>query len=712
MNILARCSLLVALAVLIVPVDAFSGTCYVDNDNTTGPWDGTSWATAFDTIQPAIDAAYAQNTSPLSVSEVWVAEGVYREPRTSLVAHDGGQPIETGSLVMKDGVHLFGGFVGIGANGNETRREQRNWTTHECIVDGSISRSGQAAYHVVVGARGVLDGFTITGGNNSASTMTGCGGGMYVENVDITIRNCVFRDNSVVSLFGGGLYADTVTGTVANCVFHRNHSGRGGGGALSSRSSLTFVDCTFSENTAEWWGGTAGYGSGAGLAYNSSQEQAPITGAIIRCTFFGNSSLGGGALDLNVWKGQEFVIDGCRFLGDAAWEGSELYVYWTHPVISNSVFVGGTVYAQSSSPVFVNCTFSPDTGFRGILNTGFTFRNSILWNPSGTSPIDNDPASTFVDHCDISQTYTGDGNFCSDPMFKDPLHNDFSLTKGSPCIDAGTGTGAPQADIDGNPRPFGAGFDLGAYEFLSFNGMFNDPVTGQGVLLLEILSDHFPELTAYFAGQNWTDWKDVDLEHLDEVIAGTRPSAGDGIPDEYQMALVEYVLSNSYLGMHDCVLHQFFANKALVVADLQWLGANVSQEFLSLAPVTDLIAAMLGLSQAMQGTINNLTLFMTGGVSGLPHFTEYHVFGVQCGAKTASEPFSADGDFDRDGISNIVEFQQVRNAGGTPNTFAVAATDPYNFWPGNPALPVTGTLALGLILAVVISRSRHYVRRA
>ena len=41
----------------ILCANAHAATWYVDKDNTSGTEDGTSWATAFTAVQPAIDAA-------------------------------------------------------------------------------------------------------------------------------------------------------------------------------------------------------------------------------------------------------------------------------------------------------------------------------------------------------------------------------------------------------------------------------------------------------------------------------------------------------------------------------------------------------------------------------------------------------------------------------------------------------------------------------
>src|SRR5690606_10842621 len=61
------------------------------------------------------------------------------------------------------------------------------------------------------------------------------------------------------------------------------------------------------------------------------------------------------------------------------------------------------------------------------------------------------------------------GNISMDPLFVDPLHRNFRLQSGSPCIDAGDNSMVTPGDHDlaGSPRQMGAHIDFGAYEFLT-----------------------------------------------------------------------------------------------------------------------------------------------------------------------------------------------------------------------------------------------------
>ena len=52
-----------------------------------------------------------------------------------------------------------------------------------------------------------------------------------------------------------------------------------------------------------------------------------------------------------------------------------------------------------------------------------------------------------------------------DPKFVNASGADFHLQQGSPAIDAGSSSNAPSDDFDGNSRPYGSGYDIGAYEY-------------------------------------------------------------------------------------------------------------------------------------------------------------------------------------------------------------------------------------------------------
>jgi hypothetical protein len=57
-----------------------------------------------------------------------------------------------------------------------------------------------------------------------------------------------------------------------------------------------------------------------------------------------------------------------------------------------------------------------------------------------------------------------------DPLFVDASNANFHIKSNSPAIDAGSSADAPATDFDGNLRPQGAGYDIGAYEYDSSAG--------------------------------------------------------------------------------------------------------------------------------------------------------------------------------------------------------------------------------------------------
>lgn len=67
-------------------------------------------------------------------------------------------------------------------------------------------------------------------------------------------------------------------------------------------------------------------------------------------------------------------------------------------------------------------------------------------------------------------------NFIGNPLFVNADQGNFKLQEGSPAIDTGETLSEVTTDIEGNPRPLGAAYDPGAYEFDSGNGVPPPPV--------------------------------------------------------------------------------------------------------------------------------------------------------------------------------------------------------------------------------------------
>ncbi len=323
--------------------------------------------------------------------------------------HGGGDREATFRLV--DGVSVYGGFSGW-----ESQRGQRDPTCHPCVLSGDIGIPGDDTdnvYHVVTaggpGESALLDGLVIIGGRADGPRPLDRGAGIYKPDGDLTVRECRFEDNYAADV-GGAIFNAYAGLTAGRCTFVAN-SGSVGGGIRNEDSVVRVDNCLFGGNTAHTY---------AGGAINNSNTDLTVT---------------------------------------------------------NSTFVANVATTAGAGAI------------RNIGTSNVSLSSCILWNNRTSTGEPTETAQmTSAPTCSVAVDYTcfqgwtgslgGTGNIGDDPLFLGPAgpdgdpgtweDNDYRLTAGSPCVNAGDPAYMQtdgDADLDGRPRVLCTRVDMGAYEY-------------------------------------------------------------------------------------------------------------------------------------------------------------------------------------------------------------------------------------------------------
>jgi len=238
---------------------------------------------------------------------------------------------------------------------------------------------------------------------------------------------------------GGGMELDNDNTSVNSSVFEDNTAARGGGlHSMNNTAGLSIRDSSFEGNAASYAGGGLMLEDDSfmvRLGHLELYDNSAPDGAGIYVT---SAFLQGGGLIVagNVASdsGGAFYLDNAigRVAGLVAWD-------------NEAKVAGAAIAAHDSFGVsFINAIISANSGSAAVQSLGGrgpAFRYSDVWgNADGDFSGARSPTGRF-------------GNIGADPAFTDPAAFDFTLTAGSPAIDAG----APfLRDSDGSRSDMGA----------------------------------------------------------------------------------------------------------------------------------------------------------------------------------------------------------------------------------------------------------------
>lgn len=404
---------------------ASAATRYVDLNNPTPGPPYTSWSSAAQNIQDAIDAA-----APGDI--VLVAIGVYQT----------GGRVVYGSLTNRIAVDKAVTVMSV-AGATQT------------FIQGNSALDDTAVRCAYLTNNASLVGFTLVNGATRVGgdiTLEGSGGGVWCESTNASVSNCVLVGNISFGS-GGGAYG----GTIIGCTFSNNSSTYGYGGGAAS---CTLNSCTISGNRAN-----NSY-EGGGVAYSTLNNCAILANVANRG--------GGGAMSC--------TLNSCILAGNTgAWGGGAIICTLNNCIVTgnSAISTSGDSYAAALgggtwSGFANNCTIVSNTVIRPVgthtegLGRGSyatALNNCIIYYNNGPSAAHNSDSGSANTCCTTPLPASGSGNFTAPPLF---VAGTSWLQSSSPCINSGNNNFAPAGgDFDGNPRIAGVTVDVGAYEFQS-----------------------------------------------------------------------------------------------------------------------------------------------------------------------------------------------------------------------------------------------------
>lgn len=327
-----------------------------------------------------------------------------------------------------------------------------------------------------------VNGFTVRGNNANVT----------LEQALVQPKSCNTPSGSYDSKFNGnGIYIDGRSPnvrvhhiTIKNCQVYECG---GGGIAIIQSDYITLENNTVYDNS--WYSLFAN--SGISLYQNWNSDNATGTKNIIRNNkCYGNQQkVPWPSHSCMFTDGNGIIIDDTKNTQN----GSTLGAYPGRTLVENNIvynnggsgihcfqsehvdIINNTAYQNSQTPEIDNGEIFPQN------SNDIRIFNNIMYASAGEKINSNMSNGTdiFYDYNlhfgDGPISLTGAHSLTADPKFADVATYNFKLQAESSAINIGTrtfsGVNAPLIDFAANPRPYGALYDIGAYEYSPSTGV-------------------------------------------------------------------------------------------------------------------------------------------------------------------------------------------------------------------------------------------------
>jgi len=298
--------------------------------------------------------------------------------------------------------------------------------------------------------------------------------GTYYENIDFGGKDIILRSTEPnnPAVVGGTIIDGRFGGSVVTFA-----------GTESAACVLSGFTLTNGHGTVMIWypcgGGIYGNGTLATIQHNIISGNRAVPG------MFPGSGFGGGLYDCDGTIQCNIISENGASCNEGSAGGGGLYgcdgTIQNNIISNNSAlgfgFTGGGGLGSCNGTIRNNTIFgnsARDYG-GGLSGCNGTITNCIIWQNTADQGAQLYASSTPSYCCIQDWTSGGTGNISDDPRLVDPESDDFHLQPDSPCIDIGISIPSLTEDFEGDLRPRGSGYDIGADEFISDNSSPDKP---------------------------------------------------------------------------------------------------------------------------------------------------------------------------------------------------------------------------------------------